>query len=91
DFFGATFHQDWKLEASSPEDAIELFRQDANKEELWRLAQRIETELIGSQLSDDELSDHLYSEFGSHYYAKGAGLFTREWLAKVVDQLRAVR
>ena len=91
DFFGATFHQDWELEVSSPEDAIELFRKDASKEELKRLTQRIESELIASQLSDDELLDHLYSEFGSHYYTKGAGLSAREWLLRVVAQLRGER
>ena len=91
DFFGATFHQDWKLDASSPEDAIELYRQDASKEELKRLTRRIESELIGSRLSDDELLDHLYSEFGSHYYTKGAGLSAREWLLRVVAQLRGER
>jgi hypothetical protein len=87
-FFAGHFHEDWPVEASTPDGIIrEFLAQNHDPEKLGRLADLID-EYIGSAKSDDALERGLFHELGCYYMPSADGLSERAWLEHVAKRLR---
>ncbi len=74
-FFGAYFHQDWKLEYGNYQAAIDDFVRQAQPQDLAVVLAE-----IGPYLASDNYEDFDTSKFGGNYCPEGDGLSTRDFL-----------
>ena len=81
-FFGAYFHQDWRLDDPTPEAVIERFLEKNPPEEVQKVVVELD-ELLSLSLPEDELRRMLFEEFLCYYLPTETSV--RNWLA----QLRA--
>lgn len=84
-FFGGCFHQDWTLEASSPDEAIIKFLKngyDMNSKD--RLLSEINTYLRCAK-NDLSIEQDLSKEFRCEYMPSYDGIGARQWLIHVVE------
>jgi hypothetical protein len=79
-FFGAYFHQDWRLDDSTPEAVIERFLKKNPEDETQKVVAELD-ELLSLPLSEDELRRLLFEEFSCYYLPSGASV--RDWLEQV--------
>ncbi len=84
-FFGAYFHQDWALDASSPEQVLADYFHDHEDGDLRATLSAIR-QLLAEEDADDRLAERLFREFWCYYDPRGLGQETRTWLNGIVDQ-----
>jgi hypothetical protein len=85
-FFAGYFHQDWDLDAESPEQVLDNYRRKHTREERQALSQAI-TEYVQTFSDDKELDDDLFFKLDCSYDPTAHGLSTRDWLKSVAAQL----
>lgn len=89
-FFGSTFHQDWNLDATTPEEAIRRYAAD----NLDGSTARDLIDAIGRFIEDHpdeaQLESALSAELWCAYWPPGAGVSVRDWLRWVADMLATV-
>jgi hypothetical protein len=88
-FFAGFFHQDWRVEADTPEQVVTHYATQMND----RAALPELTEAILAFIEDhpveDDLADALFRQLGCYYSPKAIGQSTKQWLLYVVDRVRA--
>lgn len=88
-FFGAYFHQDWTLEADSPDEVVRIFINDGFcRSELMNLATDVET-YADSKLNDAAAEEGLMSELGCYYLPSADNTGAKAWLCHVATLLRS--
>lgn len=87
-FLGAYFHEDWHLEADSPEQVLSEFRKSKTGPELHELS-RIIAAYVHEHPDDEELGEALFLELGCYYSPHAVGLSSRAWLLGVAAKLAA--
>ena len=88
-FFSGYFHEDWDLDADTPEAVVAMYV-DAAPASTQPLAKAIRR-LLATPSTDKELSDHLFTDLGCYYDPEADGLTTRAWLLSVAQQLETGR
>ena len=88
DFFGANFHEDWDLEASSWEEIIDAYvRQFSSRKHVLN-AVTVEIErLLALPKNDDQLSEILFREYGCYYLPDPLEFSMRSWLQAIHGRL----
>jgi hypothetical protein len=88
-FFAGYFHQDWPLEADTPDQVISNYaRQRSDRSALIELRDAI-IAFIADHPDDDDLADALFRELGCYYSPEALGESTKQWLLHVADELVA--
>lgn len=85
-FFGGYFHEDWRLEAQSPEEALKEYTTHSNQTERILLSKAIQ-DYIDRFPNEDELSEKLFHELGCYYNPAPSGMPVREWLRGIAVRL----
>ena len=86
-FFAGYFHEDWPLEADSPDGVVSAFvRQRGDARELEQLSSSIMA-FVDDHPNDDELGEALFKELGCYYSPIADGISTRSWLLGVAAKL----
>jgi hypothetical protein len=87
-FFAAWFHQDWMVEADTPDGIVENYAYQMNdRAELPELSDAI-LAFIDEYPDDDALADALFRRMGCYYAPKALGQSTKAWLLHVVEKVR---
>jgi hypothetical protein len=87
-FVGGYFHQDWTIGASSANDVIDRFLQDATLEGVQGVVGDIDRLLI-TKASETDLENTLRT-LGSAYYFKADGFSASQWLQHIRTRLSAI-
>jgi hypothetical protein len=88
--FGAYFHQDWTLDADTPELIVDQFVADSGRtaEELTRLA-RLSQAFAAASPDEATLERALLTELGCYYAPSAEGATASAWLEHVAGRLSA--
>jgi CdiI immunity protein len=85
-FLAGRFHQDWPLDASNDLGMIELFLSEEPPEFVDSVRRQIRA-LIGLGLSEQELQDAVWRDFGCEYDPTIDGLSVTQWVQSVAARL----
>jgi hypothetical protein len=88
-FFGAYFHQDWSIEADSPEAVVDRYITDTRTlgdKHILALAIAIR-DYAARFTTDLELEDRLFRDFDCNYGPSLDNRSAKEWMASVAKQL----
>jgi hypothetical protein len=88
-FFAAYFHEDWSVDAASPDDVIDSFIAAHTGSECAHIASLIDA-FAAAVLDDQALERALFAELGCYYVPTADAQSTRGWLQRVSGRLRAV-
>ncbi len=86
--FGGYFHQDWREDHASADDALQAFARDSSPETVTAAANDIDR-LLGAGFDDVALARLLADGLDCNYIAETDGVTAPAWLASVRDSLRA--
>jgi hypothetical protein len=90
-FFATYFHQDWYLEAGTPEQVISMYATDVNDPiTIDTLVDGIGAFIVDHP-NENDLSHALSREMGCYYSTKALEQSTREWLLYVTRMVQAER
>src|SRR5215831_10898718 len=84
DFFASYFHEDWRLDAESPDEVIAAYFQEHGSVDDLEAFRRGLTHFLHTVQDDAVLSDRLHRAFGCYFDPQASGTSTREWLERVV-------
>lgn len=88
-FFAGFFHQDWRVEAETPDQVISQFAsQQSDPSTLAELSDSI-IAFIADHPDEDDLANALFRELGCYYSPKAIGKSTKDWLQHVAKALLA--
>jgi hypothetical protein len=82
------YHQDWRDEHASSDDALHSFVHDASAETVAAAAGEIDR-LLSAGYDDTALDQLLVDGFDCNYVAETEGLTSTQWLTRMRDSLRA--
>lgn len=86
-FFAGYFHEDWSVEADSPDQVLSAFvRQRGGGCDLEELSRSI-VAFVREYPKDDEIDEALFKELGCYYSPRAEGILTRSWLLSVAAKL----
>ena len=80
--FGGYFHEDWRDESGTPDEAVRSFVRDAPPDAVAAARRELERLLAGGY-DDGALTRVLEAGFGCTYAPAGDGIATTDWLASV--------
>ncbi|HEY6470377.1 MAG TPA: contact-dependent growth inhibition system immunity protein [Candidatus Dormibacteraeota bacterium] len=86
--FGGYFHQDWRQDHASSDEALQAFIQDTSPETATAAANDIDR-LLDAGFDDIALARMLADGLDCNYVAETDGVTAPAWLASVRDSLRA--
>jgi contact-dependent growth inhibition (CDI) system CdiI-like immunity protein len=86
--FGGYYHQDWRQDHASPDEAVRAFIGDASPETVTAAAADIDR-LLGAGFDESALAQLLADGLDCNYVAGADGVTAAAWLASVRDSLRA--
>lgn len=87
--FAGFFHQDWRIEADTPEGVVSHYAtQMVDRAALPELSDAI-LAFIDDYPNDDELADALFHKLDCYYSPKALGQSTKEWLLHIAERVRA--
>lgn len=86
--FGGYFHQDWRQDHASPDEALQAFIQDTSPETVTATANDIDR-LLGAGFDEVALARVLADGLDCNYVAETDRVTAAAWLASVRDLLRA--
>jgi hypothetical protein len=86
--FGGYFHQDWREDHASPDDALQAFARDSSPETVTAAAHDIDR-LLSAGFDDVALAQLIADGLDCNYVAEADGLTAPAWLASIRDSLRA--
>lgn len=88
-FFAGFFHQDWRVEADTPEQMVSYYAAQMNdRAALPELSDAI-LAFIDDYPDEDQLADALFRKLGCYYSPKALGESTRAWLLHIAERVRA--
>lgn len=82
------YHQDWRDEHASSDDALQAFVRDASAETVAAAAAEIDR-LLSAGYDDTALVQLLVDGFDCNFVAETEGLTSTQWLIQMRDSLRA--
>jgi hypothetical protein len=82
------YHQDWREDHASPDDALQAFIRDASAETVAAAASDIDR-LLGAGYDDAAVNQLLVDGFDCNYVPENDGLTSAAWLTRMRDSLRA--
>lgn len=85
-FFAAYFHEDWPVEARSPDDVLSRFIRQTPTDELRQLSRNVMA-FVEDHSSEDELDEALFKELGCYFSPRLAGVSVKQWLMDVASTL----
>jgi len=85
--FGGYFHQDWRDEHETPDDAVQAFISEAPPDAVAAAAAELDRLLDGS-LDDAAILRLIEEGFASEFVPSIDGATTTDWLPHVRDMLR---
>jgi len=83
---GGYFHQDWKLEAASPEAVIQHILEDVPHETIAEAASELRG-LLRETMDENALEAFMMNPLGVCYDPGADGKSMRQWLEEVLEQL----
>ena len=86
--FGGYFHQDWREDHASPDEALQAFSREASSETVTAAANDIDR-LLSAGFDDVALAQLVADGLDCNYVAEADGITAPAWLASVRDSLRA--
>lgn len=86
--FGGYYHQDWREDHASPDEALQAFIRDTSPETVTAAANEIDR-LLGAGLDDVAVARLLADGLDCNYVAETDGISAPAWLADVRNSLRA--
>jgi hypothetical protein len=86
-FFAGTFHEDWRLDASSPEEIVDRYKKSGVTGEHLRALSRAIRDYARRFKTPQELYDHLTLQMGCRYDMRSDGWTPEGWLNHVADRL----
>jgi len=90
-FFAGYFHQDWAVDADTPDTVIDTFvAEDASENERTHLADLIDA-FVAAVPDDQALERALFEELGCYYVPGSDPQSARRWLHHVSGRLRSAR
>jgi hypothetical protein len=81
------FHQDYDLEADSPAEVVELFRETESPEMAATLSGELEELTESPDLTEERLAELWLEEYGAYYDPRAAGMSVRDWLNLMAEKL----
>lgn len=81
-FFGAYFHQDWRENASDPDEVVRDFSNIASVE--TRLQTKREIEALLAEYTSEDALEVVLDSFGNSYDARRAEGSYTEWLRRIL-------
>jgi contact-dependent growth inhibition (CDI) system CdiI-like immunity protein len=85
-FFSGYFHQDWSMDALTPDEVVAQYARDAGAEERAGLAREIAS-YAKTVSGDAELDKRLFDDLGSYFIPGHIGMSAHQWLQSIADQL----
>ena len=85
-FFSAYFHQDWPLEADTPSDVVNNYRNSEPPESIEAALQEL-SQLLEIPIASADLKTFILDELGCYYDPKSDNQTVREWLESVQKSL----
>jgi CdiI immunity protein len=80
DFFRAYFHEDWGLDATTPDEVVmEFLNLDWEPAELQTLEAAL-VSYVNSHEEESQLQESLFRELGCYYMPQSEGIPVRKWL-----------
>ena len=86
--FGGYYHQDWREEHASSDEALHAFIRDTSPQTATGAANDIDR-LLGAGFDDVALGRLLADGLDCNYVAEADGVTASAWLASLRDSLRA--
>jgi CdiI immunity protein len=86
DFFSTYFHEDWALEAATPDEVVIGFARNA-KSDVARALGEAMLDYSRRFKNDEDLENHLFYELGCYYPPSDSGLSARIWLTRMAGLL----
>ncbi|NQE35146.1 contact-dependent growth inhibition system immunity protein [Microcoleus asticus] len=86
-FFSSYFHQDWPLEANSPSDVVEDYRNSESRASVEAASQELD-KLLKMPIAPADLETFILDELGCYYDPNSENQTVREWLEAVQESLK---
>ena len=86
-FFSSYFHQDWPLEADTPSDVVEDYRNSESPASVEAASQELD-KLLKMPIAPADLETFILDELGCYYDPKSENQTVREWLEAVQKSLK---
>jgi hypothetical protein len=88
-FFAGFFHQDWRVEADTPEQVVTHYATQMNdRAALPELSDAI-LAFVDDHPDEDKLADALLRDLGCYYAPRSTGQSTKAWLLHIAERVRA--
>lgn len=87
-FFAAYFHEDWSIEADTPDQILAKFVRQNDEFQRDNLSRYISA-FVHDHPDDRELGEALYKDLGCYYDPNSDGISARSWLLAVAAKLMA--
>jgi CdiI immunity protein len=88
-FFAGFFHQDWRVEADTPEGVVTHYATQMNDHAALPELNEAILAFIDDHPDGDHLADALFRQLGCYYSPKLLGQSTKEWLLHIAERVRA--
>jgi hypothetical protein len=85
-FFSSYFHQDWPLEADTPNDVANNYRSSEPPASVEAVSSEI-SKLLEMPIAEPDLETFVFEELGCYYDPSTDNLTIREWLESVKQSL----
>jgi len=85
-FFSSYFHQDWPLEADTPNDVVNNYRSSEPPASVESASQEL-SKLLEMPIAPADLEAFILDELGCYYDPQSENQTVREWLESVQKSL----
>ncbi|MCC3452988.1 contact-dependent growth inhibition system immunity protein [Microcoleus sp. PH2017_08_TRC_O_A] len=89
-FFSSYFHQEWALEADTPSQVVNNYRNSEPPESIEAALQEL-GQLLEMPISEPDLETFVLDELGCYYDPQSKNQTVREWLESVQQSLINLR
>ena len=86
-FFSSYFHQDWTLEANSPSEVVENYRNSESPESIEGALSEL-NKLLEMPIAEPDLETFILEELGCYYNPEADNQTVKEWLHLVQESLK---
>lgn len=83
-FFSSYFHQDWPLDADTPSEVVENYRNSESPESIEAALAEL-NQLLEMPLAEPDLETFILEELGCYYSPEADNQTVREWLDSVQE------
>jgi phenylalanyl-tRNA synthetase beta subunit len=86
-FFSSYFHQDWPLEANSPNEVVENYRNSESPESIEGALAEL-NKLLEMPIAQPDLETFILEELGCYYNPEASNQTVKQWLHSVQQSLK---